>query len=76
MGHIAHLRNQFISINTFAQDYEYIITLIWRGLKTRCYTNTSMLEAKFKIKLTLLSPGLGRGHDIDQGPGYGYKIYI
>ena len=30
MGHIAHLRNQFKSINTFAQSYDYIITLIWR----------------------------------------------
>ena len=31
MGHIAHLRNQFKSINTFAQSYDYIIALIWRG---------------------------------------------
>ena len=28
MGHIAHLRNQFKSINTFAQSYDHI-TLIW-----------------------------------------------
>ena len=33
MGHIAHLRNQFKSVNTFAQGYVYIITLIWRGKK-------------------------------------------
>ena len=31
MGHIAHLRNQYKSINTFAQSYDYIMTLIWSG---------------------------------------------
>ena len=31
MGHIAHLRNQFKSINTFKKGYDYIITLIRRG---------------------------------------------
>ena len=30
-GPNAHLRNQFQSINTFAQSYNYIITLILRG---------------------------------------------
>ena len=30
MGHITHLRNQFKSINTFAQCYDYIIRLILR----------------------------------------------
>ena len=30
MGHMAHLINQFKSINTFAQSYDHIITLIWR----------------------------------------------
>ena len=29
MGHIAHLRNQFKSINTFPKSYDYI-QLIWR----------------------------------------------
>ena len=33
MGHIAHLRNQFKSLNTFAQSYDYIIILNWRGKK-------------------------------------------
>ena len=31
MGHIAQLRNNFQSINTFAQRYDYTITLILRG---------------------------------------------
>ena len=31
MGHIAHLRNQFKSINMFQQSYGYIITLIRSG---------------------------------------------
>ena len=31
MGHIAHLRNQLKSINTFEKSYDYIITLIRRG---------------------------------------------
>ena len=31
MGHIAHMRNQFKSINTFVQSNAYIITLICRG---------------------------------------------
>ena len=31
MGHIAHMRNQFKSINTFEKSYDYIITLIRRG---------------------------------------------
>ena len=30
MGHINHLGNQFKSINTFAQSYYHIITLILR----------------------------------------------
>ena len=30
MGHIAHLKNQFKSINTFAQSYIYIVMLNWR----------------------------------------------
>ena len=33
MGHIAHLRNHFKSINTFQQSYGYIITLIWSRKK-------------------------------------------
>ena len=33
MGHIAQLRNQFKSIHTFAQSYDYIITLILRWKK-------------------------------------------
>ena len=33
IGHIAHLRNQFKSINTYA----YIITLIWRGKKSSIF---------------------------------------
>ena len=33
MGHIAHLRNQFKSMNTFAQSYDNFITLIWKGKK-------------------------------------------
>ena len=32
MGQVAHLRNQFRSINTFAQSYDYIIT--WREKKS------------------------------------------
>ena len=31
MGHIAHMRNQFESINTFEKSSDYIITLIRRG---------------------------------------------
>ena len=34
MGHIAHLRNQFKSENTFQQSYGYIITLIRSMKKT------------------------------------------
>ena len=30
MGHISPLRNQFKSVNTFAQSYYYIMRLIWR----------------------------------------------
>ena len=33
MGHIAHLRNPFKSINTFEKSYDYIIKLIGRGTK-------------------------------------------
>ena len=33
IGHFAHQRNQFKSINIFAQRYAYIITLIFRGKK-------------------------------------------
>ena len=34
MGNIAHLRNQFKSINTFAQSNDYIISLILERKKT------------------------------------------
>lgn len=30
-GHIAYLRNQFKAINTLAQSYVFITTLLWRG---------------------------------------------
>ena len=30
-GPIAHMGNQFKSINTFTQSYDYIITLIMKG---------------------------------------------
>ena len=33
LGHITHLRNQFKSINTFGNSYDYIIMLSWRGKK-------------------------------------------
>ena len=33
IGHIAHLWNQFKSINTFAQSYDHYITLNWRRKK-------------------------------------------
>ena len=39
MGHIAYLRNQFKSIHTFAQSYDYIIMLIWRRKKNHLFDN-------------------------------------
>ena len=33
LGHITHLRNQFKSINTFGNSFDYIIMLSWRGKK-------------------------------------------
>ena len=33
MGHIAHLKNQFKSMKTFKQSYDYIIRLIRRRKK-------------------------------------------
>ena len=61
MGHIAYLKNQFKSTNTFARSYDCIILLIWRGenLSSPFYTqmvlicktvsplHQSMLYAKF-----------------------------
>ena len=43
MGHIVHLRNQFTSINTFQESYDYIITLIQRRKKKK-YENLLILH--------------------------------
>ena len=36
------MRNQFKPINTFAQSYDYIITLIWRGNKRSFLSDNGM----------------------------------
>ena len=50
MGHIAHLRKQFKSINT----YDYIITFIKRRKKKHYYINENLLVLHLK-KLESLS---------------------
>ena len=48
MGLIAHLRNQFKSINTFENRYDYIITFIRRGASYRPMDHIALLIKQFK----------------------------
>ena len=53
MGHIAHMRDQYI-LNTFAKSYDHIITLIWRRKK-----RSSLLwsvNGPYLLNLESLSP--------------------
>ena len=48
MGLIAHLRNQFKSIKTFENRYDYIITFIRRGASYRPMGHIAHLIKQFK----------------------------
>ena len=46
MGPISHLRNQFNSVNTFAQSYDYIIDRQMNRWKTGDQKNLTDLSAQ------------------------------
>ena len=67
MGHIAHLRNQVKSINTFEQSYDYVITLIGRRKKPHylLFENWMLISCKTLSPFlqTMLCVKFGSGED-------------